>query len=204
MDAHGLVLARELVEDAFRQAESAPPSIAVPAHFHIARVLTAWSQEQANTLLHSAIQQLTALLRTHRGLDVVLREAYLLTAATTPALIENLPPLPSYLSRDQFQLVQTMLNHGHSEAACDYLLEMADSAEFPQFAVSLVLAQALNEDRKLALVRRSVQAWRALRGKRRDTAKPPLFKFRSDFVRSFNSRSKMHAPHSGVLRLNAQ
>ncbi len=187
MDAHDRVLARKLIEDAIRQTESAPPAIAVPARFHIARVLTAWSNEEAKALLISAIQQLAELLRTERGLDVLIREAYLLTAATAPALIENLPPLPTYLGRDQFQLVRTMLNHDHAESACDYLLEMADSAEFPQFAVAMVLAHTLSEDRRLALARRSVAAWRNLRGKKRDHARPPAFELRSDFVRSFTS-----------------
>ncbi len=154
------MLARQLLEGAIQEVEKASSVVGTTAYFHIARVLNTYSHEEARALLLHAIRELKNLSLPPHDLRLVQQEAQMLTAATAPELIESLPPLnESLMPNSTFWLFQTMLDHNHVDATFKRLMEFPSASEFPHMAVPMVLARCDDEERKLMLVRRSIQAW---------------------------------------------
>jgi hypothetical protein len=155
------MLARQLLDDALIQAENFPQPVCVTARLHIARVLTAYSKEDARALLLRALREMEQLVLGHHDRQLIQREAHMLTAAIAPDLIMKLPPLDERMMRHyEFPLFRTMLDHGNADAAFDLLIHFDHSAQFPHMAVPMVLQYCADGERKLALVRRAIQAWR--------------------------------------------
>ena len=177
------MLAQQILDDAQRQAESLAAPLGVPARMHIARVLTAYDKDEARALLVHALQEMEQLALHYHDRQVIQREAHMLTAAVAPDMIPGLPALDEQMLRHyEFPLFRTMLNHGHADAAFDLLVHFDAWAQFPHLAVPMVLSQITDDEKKLTLLRRSVQAWRdALAGEanlvQRSRRLPGRFRF---------------------------
>jgi hypothetical protein len=156
----------ELLENARKQAEQAEPSVRASALLRIARVESTLDASRARgTLLEGldAVQKLSSPVRDH-----LFQEARTVAAAVSPELLADIPITQHLGVPERFAtstLVQTMLAHGHVEAAFDYLLRSDNSTSFPFPIVGNVL-QHLDPNspesaaRRMVLLRRAVEAWR--------------------------------------------
>ena len=171
-----------LLENARKQAEQAEPSVRASALLRIARVESTLDASRARkTLLEGldAVQKLSSPVRDH-----LFQEARTVAAAVSPELLADIP-ITRHLGGSErftyFNIVRTMLAHGHVEAAFDYLLRSDDSTSFPFPIVANVL-QHLDPNsaaaRRMVLLRRAVEAWR------RSHFDDPHHE-REDFVRLF-------------------
>ncbi len=153
-----------ILDDAMAQADRSVPVIRVTARMHIARVLTAFDQREARTLLSAALEELKDVELSARDRELAQYSAHMLAAAVAPELAARLGPLEGHLRwHSGFQFVRTMLDHGHKDAAWEYMMQADLEADFPQEVVALVLHHSTDAGKKLALLRRSIQAWRQRR-----------------------------------------
>ena len=156
----------ELLENARKQAEQAEPSVRASALLRIARVESSLDASRARrTLLEGldAVQKLSSPVRDH-----LFQEARTVAAAVSPELLADIPITQHLGVPERFayiNIVQTMLAHGHVEAAFDYLLRSDNSTSFPFPIVGNVL-QHLDPNSsesaacRMMLLRRAVEAWR--------------------------------------------
>jgi hypothetical protein len=155
----------DLLESARRQAEKAASSIRAAALLRIARAESAGDVAQARrTLLAglAAVQELPSPVREH-----LLEEGRCVAAAVSPELLNEMPRA-RHAGRDRFasfQIVRTMIDHGHVDAAFNYLLQYDHPASFPFFSVGAVLHRLernrpQSDDRRLTLLRYAVEMWR--------------------------------------------
>jgi hypothetical protein len=163
-------MADDLLETAHRQAEKADPSVRAAALLRIARAQSVADASQARqTLLEGldAVRALPAPVRDH-----LFQEARGAAAAVSPELLAEIP-VPQHSGPVHFappgfesvQIVQTMLTHGHLDAAFDYLLGESDPYSFPFLSVGGVLHQLdpndpENATRRLTLLRHTAELWR--------------------------------------------
>jgi hypothetical protein len=155
----------DLLEKARRQAEKADASIRAAALLRIARAESAGDLAQAlRTLLEGldAIQKLSPA-----GRDRLLEEARSVAAAVAPELLGEIPETHRFGPRQfaSVHIVQTMVAHGHVEAAFHYLIEHDDPSSFPFFSVAAVLhhlnpRSPESADRRLSLLRHALEMWR--------------------------------------------
>jgi hypothetical protein len=157
-----------LLEKARQQAETTGLSVRATALLRIARVEANGDHSQARqTLLEGldAVQKLTRPVR-----EYLLAEARAVAAAVSPELLATMPVAerqgPGQLASIQsVQLIQTMLTHGHIDAAFDYVIRQNDPESFPFFSVGAVLHRLDSHNpesatRRIGLLRRSVELWR--------------------------------------------
>src|ERR1700684_1719051 len=155
----------DLLENARRQAEKADSSMRAAALLRIARAECAADVPRArSTLLEGLeiIRSLPSSVRRH-----LLEEACGVAAAVSPELLAEIP-ITRHGGHTRFasvNIVQTMLAHGHVDAAFDYLLHDGDGASFPFLSVGGVL-QRLDPHspecaaRRMMLLRHAVELWR--------------------------------------------
>ena len=95
----------------------------------------------------------------HDG-EYMLDQARLLAAAVAPDLIQDIPP-PRHGNRHLWpeRLGRVMLDHGHGDAALDYVIHYRDAATFPYAVVSALMDWYGDQERRLALLRRSFALW---------------------------------------------
>jgi hypothetical protein len=155
----------DLLDRARQQAERSDPSVRVAALLRIARVESVSDSAHARQTLNQALEEARALSDSSRRF--LLEEARIISAAVAPERLPELPldnrgPMERYNSG---VIVHTMLQHGHLDAAVDYLLRHHDPATFPFNFVGNVL-HALDDktprniERRLTVFRRTVDAWR--------------------------------------------
>jgi hypothetical protein len=156
----------ELLENARKQAEQAEPSVRASALLRIARVESTLDASRARrTLLEGldAVQKLSSPVRDH-----LFQEARIVAAAVSPELLADIPMTQRLRVPERFAditIVQTMLAHGHVEAAFDYLLRSDNSTSFPFPIVGNVLQHfdpnsPESAARRMMLLRRALEAWR--------------------------------------------
>ena len=120
----------DLLEDARRQAERSDTSIRAAALLRIARAESGRDVSRAQrTLLEGldAVQKLPEPLREH-----LLEEARWVTAAISPELLGEIPATdrPFGHGFGSICIIETMIAHGHVDAAFNYLLKQADPDSF--------------------------------------------------------------------------
>ena len=163
-------MGEDLLEHARRQAEKADASIRAAALLRIARAESADDVSRARkTLLEvlDALHRLPDRLREH-----LLQEGRRVAAAISPELLDDsrLAEIPGTHRRgdrrfDSAHIIQTMIVHGHVDAAFNYLLQHNDPASFPFFSVGGVVhrldpGNPECADRRLILLRRALEMWR--------------------------------------------
>jgi hypothetical protein len=186
----------DLLENTRRQAENADSSMRAAALLRIARAECAADVSRARrTLLEGleVIRSLPSSVRRH-----LLEEACGVAAAVSPELLAEIP-ITRHGGHTRFasvNLVQTMLAHGHVDAAFDYLLQDRDGASFPFLSVGGVL-QRLDPDspeyaaRRMMLLRHAAELWR------RSTSGRHLHE-RNHFVRLFGHLWKEFPPEEAL------
>jgi hypothetical protein len=186
----------DLLEHARRQAEKADSSMRAAALLRIARAECVADVSRARrTLLEglAVTRSLPGSVRQH-----LLEEACGVAAAVSPELLAEIP-ITRHGGHSRFasvNLVQTMLAHGHVDAAFDYLLQDRDGASFPFLSVGGVL-QRLDPDspeyaaRRMMLLRHAAELWR------RSTSGRHLHE-RNHFVRLFGHLWKEFPPEEAL------
>lgn len=135
------------------------------ALLRIARVESAGDGTHARLTLLETLEQVRQLPSPER--EYLLEESREVAAAVAPELLAEIPIVPSGRPT-QFasgSIVDIMLQHGHLNAAFDYLLHYNDPASFPFHFVANVLHELgthihENAARRTLLLRRTVDAWR--------------------------------------------
>lgn len=157
----------DLLAAARQQLHDADLSVRAAALLRIARVESAADTSRAGETLRQGLDQVTRLPDPNR--EYLLEEAVLVAAAVAP---EFLPQISTRRSGIHEQIIgvrilEVMLEHSHVDAAFDYLLHYDDPATFPFSSIGNVLhhfpSDVLgNVDRRLKIVRRSVDMWRRI------------------------------------------
>ena len=151
-----------LHENARRQAEKANTSIRAAALLRIARAESAAGLARARRTLPEAldaVQQVPPAVR-----DRLLGDARSVAAAVSSEMLGEIPETHRFASRPfaSAHLVQTMLAHGHVEAAFHYPIQHRDPGSFPFLSVGAMLRHLdprspESADRRLSLLRHSLQ-----------------------------------------------
>lgn len=155
----------DLLKKAREQAEQADPPVRAAALVRIARAESPGNASEARqTLLEGldAVKKLTGEAR-----EYLLDEARVVAAAVSPEMVAEIPAgkreIPGEFA--SVQIIQTMLTHGHVDAAFDYVIREDDPESFPFRSVGGVLHK-LDADkpecaaRRLTLLRHAVEIWR--------------------------------------------
>ena len=155
----------DLLENARQQAEKAEPSIRAAALLRIARAESVANATQARTSLLEALEIIRSLASPNR--EHHFEEARTVAAAVDPALLAEIPAnsFDMHEHHTTFQIIQTMLAHGHLDAAFNYVLSHEGSASFPFSMVGNVLHQLdpqipQSAARRMTLLGTAVEAWR--------------------------------------------
>ena len=96
-----------------------------------------------------------------RERDFFFEHAQQIAAAFAPDLLRDIPSvhcLPEDFHAEQ--LVSIMLQHGHIDAAFDFVVQRDPSFSFP-FGYTANLMQKLDDQRRLTVLRSAIAAWRA-------------------------------------------
>jgi hypothetical protein len=148
----------DLLARACDQAERSEPSVRAAALLRIARVLSAHDPVEARSTFHRALNEAQQL--SGRDREFLIEQAQQIAAAIAPDLLSQISsagPIPRHFMSET--LGKIMLDHGHTEAAFEYLMHYAEPSSFP-FGVVSHLMQSVDEERRLALLRRAIEAWR--------------------------------------------
>lgn len=152
----------ELLPGARKQAGRSVAPVRAAALMRIARVETKRNAGQARITFEMALEEIRRLARPER--DVLLEQARLLSAAVCPDL---LPQLISGSGRfhhfESNTLVRVMLEHGHHDAALTFAMDPGEVAPFPFLMIGNLLQGLEDPVARLALLRRTVKAWRVTR-----------------------------------------
>jgi hypothetical protein len=151
---------QDLLARAHEQAKRSEAPVRAAALLRIARVQTAFNREQARQTFQEALAE------THRlsgqDCDFLFDQARFLAAAVAPDLLPGIPPGDRGLRQFSSEMLgKIMLDHGHADAAYEFLMRYDEPSGFP-FDLVLALMQRIDEEvRRLAMLRRAIEAWRA-------------------------------------------
>jgi hypothetical protein len=152
----------DLLENARQQAEKAEPSMRAAALLRIARAESVANATQARTSLLEALEIIPNLPSPNR--EHHFEEARTVAAAVDPALLAEIPAnsFGMHEHHTTFQIVQTMLAHGHVDAAFQFVLSHESSASFMVGNVLHQLDPQIPESaaRRMTLLRTAAEAWR--------------------------------------------
>lgn len=150
----------DLLAHARKKADRSSPPVRVAARLRIARVESAIDPGQARITFEMALDEIRSFPGRER--DVFFEHAQQIAAALAPDLLRDMPSV-HYLPDDFHteQLVSIMLQHGHIDAAFDFVVQRDPSFSFP-FGYTANLMQKLDDQRRLTVLRSAIAAWRAL------------------------------------------
>lgn len=153
----------DLLADAQEQAERSNPPVRVIALMRIARVQTAFDRDHARHTFERGLEEARGI----SGPDgeLLLEQARLLAAAVAPDLLSEIPSFshtPRQFSSEM--LGRIMLDHEHGDAAFEYVMRYDEPSTFPFAVVSALMQWFGDEERRLAVLHRAIEAWRAARG----------------------------------------
>ena len=147
-----------LLTAARTQAERSSQDVRAVARMRIAHVESASDRSKARVTLEMAVEDVHPLPVQDRA--ALFKQARQVAAAFAPDLVRELPTISRVpASQESEELLSTMLQHGLTDAALDYVL-----GEFPSgfpFGYTGNLMQMLDETRRISVLRRAIRAWRA-------------------------------------------
>jgi hypothetical protein len=149
----------DLLARARKQANRSSPSVRAAARMRIARVESVAAPDQARITLEMALDEIRSLPSQER--DLLFEQAQKVAAAVAPDLLSDIPSTHSL--PDDFhaeQLLGIMLQHGHIDAAFDFVVKRDAPFSFP-FGYAGNLMQKLDDRRRLIVLRSAFDAWRA-------------------------------------------
>ena len=149
----------DLLVRAQLQAERSAPPVRAAARMRIARVQSATDPGQARVIFEMALDEIRSL--PSRESQVLFEQAQQIAAAFAPDLLHEIPAVRRFPSDSHSEtLLSIMLAHGHIDAAFDYVVHCDVPFGFP-FGYAANLMQKLDDDRRLIVLRRAMDAWRA-------------------------------------------
>ena len=174
---------RQILSAARDQAERSDSPVKAAALLHIARVLTAFDQPEAERVLEQAITLASELSEEDR--DIILGEAVSLAACVSPQRAFRLVPHVVDQSAGGILLkaMVDMLNHGHVAEAVTYLSERMPGAAYPFGAVGQAMAHCKDDETRLQVFRGAIRAMRD--AARADSPPGGRFEAASEFLRLF-------------------
>jgi hypothetical protein len=149
----------DLLVRAQLQAERSAPPVRAAARMRIARVQSATDPGQARVIFEMALDEIRTLPSRER--QVLFEQAQQIAAAFAPDLLREIPTVRRFPSNSHSEtLLSIMLAHGHIDAAFDYVVHSNVPFGFP-FGYAANLMQKLGDERRLIVLRRAMDAWRA-------------------------------------------
>ncbi len=125
----------------------------------IARVESAVDPGQARITFEMALDEIRNLHGRDR--DFFFQDAQKIAAAFAPGLLRDIPAARGFGNNfHSGTLVNIMLQHGHIDAAFDYVSLDGGPSSFP-YGYAVNLMHKLDDERRLAVLRRAISAWRA-------------------------------------------
>lgn len=150
----------DLLAHARKQADRSSPPVRAAALMRIARVQSASDSGQARITFEMALDEVRNFKGRER--EYFFEDAQRVAAAFAPELLPDIPfaiCLPDSVYAEQ--LVSIMLQNGHIDAAFDFVVQCDDAFSFP-FGYASNLMQKLDDQRRLAVLRSAIAAWRVL------------------------------------------
>jgi hypothetical protein len=150
----------DLLAGALAQAERSEPPVRAAALLRIARVETAFDRGQARLTFQRALDETRRI--SGRDGEFLLEQAQLLAAAVAPDLLHEMPPVahgPRQFLSDR--LGKVMLEHEHGDAAYEYVIGYDEPSSFPFSVASSLMNWFGDGERRRAVFRRAIAAWRA-------------------------------------------
>ncbi|WP_263377083.1 hypothetical protein [Granulicella aggregans] len=148
----------ELLRQSRKQAESAAPLVRAAAKLRIARVEAVADRAKGRITLEMALEEIGTLPEPERS--VLFDHARVFAAAVEPSL---LPGIPEESTAPQghtgWMLGKTMLEHGHAEAARQFVLQDGPAESFPFLFAMNILHDCEDQTQRLAVMRKAVKAW---------------------------------------------
>jgi hypothetical protein len=154
-------MADDLMAQARKQAERSLPPVRAAARMRIARVQSTVDPGQARITFEMALDEIRSL--PGRDRDFLFHDAQKIAAAFAPDLLREIPPSRGF--GNEFHsgtLVNIMLQHGHIDAAFDYVNQGGALSSFP-YGYAVNLMHKLDDERRLTVIRRAINAWRVSR-----------------------------------------
>ena len=144
-----------------QQANESEPEVRAGALLRIARVQTALELAKARATFEAALEQIQSI--PGREQSSFLEEAQIVAAAVAPDLVSRRQPngrsRPRHFQNDS--VVRTMLEHGHVDAAFDFVVRNdGDSEAFPFSSLFTLLPKLGDEERQRGVFRKAVEAGR--------------------------------------------
>ena len=147
------------VAHARKQAELSSPPVRAAARMRIARVQSTVDPHQARSTLEMALEEIHSMAGRDR--DLLFEQGQLIAAAVSPELLPEIPSVRRFPNHHHFgTLVNIMLQHGHIDAAFDFVVQCDAPFSFP-FGHATNLIHKLDHERRLTVLRRAIDAWRA-------------------------------------------
>jgi len=151
----------DLLARAQEQTERSSPPVRAAARMRLARVQSAVDIGRARITFEMALDEIRSLPTRDR--NFFFEQAQQIAAAFAPDLVREIPSVRSpHDDMNREMLVSIMLQHGHIDAAFDYAAQRDDPFSFP-FGYAANLMHKLDNERKLIVLRRATDAWRAAR-----------------------------------------
>jgi hypothetical protein len=152
-------MASDLVARARAHAERSSSVVRAAARMRIARVESVDDPGQARITFEMALDEIRSLRGRQR--DFFFGQARQIAAAFSPDLVREIPSDRQFPNgRESESLVNIMLQHGHIDAAFDYVIQCDVPFSFP-FGYAGNLMQKLDDQRRVTLLRRAFDVWRA-------------------------------------------
>jgi hypothetical protein len=149
----------DLLVRAQSQAERSSPTIRAVARMRIARVQSATDLGQARTTFEMALDEIRSLPSLERR--ILYEQAQQIAASFAPDLLREIPTVRRFPIDSKSEiLLSIMLAHGRIDAAFDYVVHCDVPFGFP-FGYAASLMQKLDDERRLIVLQRAVDAWRA-------------------------------------------
>jgi hypothetical protein len=141
------------------QAERSSLEVRAAALLRIARVEAASDPSSALRTFDSAVDLIRQFRASRR--EWLAGPARTIAAAIAPDRLETLPAAGRVeFGFDPDDLIEVMLDHGHHGPAVSYILHHDHAPDFPMTTVSKVMHGTSDQETKVALLRRAMDAWR--------------------------------------------
>jgi hypothetical protein len=199
----------DIVSHARQQAERSSAAVRAPARMRIARVQSVADPGQARITFDMALDEIRSFPSRER--EFFLEHAQQIAAAFAPDLVREIA-FDSRFPNDceSERLVEIMLQHGHIDAAFDYVIQCDVPFSFP-FGYAGNLMQKLDDQRRITLLRRASDAWRAAQdhelmrkqailkeGQRLRVRRGPNFQLGFGFIHIFQSHWEILPSHESL------
>ncbi len=148
----------ELLRQSRKQAERAPALIRAAAKLRIARIESITDRARARITLEMALEEIGTLPQPERS--ALFDHARMFAAAIEPSLLPGIPEESrGRQGHSSWMLGKTMLEHGHAEAALQFVLQDGPAKAFPFLFAMNILRDCQDQAQRLAIMEKAVKAW---------------------------------------------